>query len=93
MVRHLGDVDDEVGRCRAGRTRVPRSLVDLSRPPKNGFAHLANAVLRSLAVLKEETGETEEARRLWQEARGLDVEVDVEPGVAECEAGRLDRLA
>jgi hypothetical protein len=50
---------------------------------------LANTI-RSLAVLKDDAGETEEARRLWQEAHDLYVVIDVQPGVAES-AGRLAR--
>jgi hypothetical protein len=43
-------------------------------------------------VLKDDAGETEEARRLWQEAHDLYVVVEVQPGVAES-AARLARRA
>jgi hypothetical protein len=52
---------------------------------------LANAI-RPLAILKEATGDVEDAKRLWAEARDLYEAVDVRAGVAEC-VSRLDRLA
>jgi hypothetical protein len=52
---------------------------------------LANAV-RSLAVLKGEAPEIEEATRLWQEAHDLYATVNVAAGVAES-AARLAILA
>lgn len=51
---------------------------------------LANAI-RGLAILKEDTGVTEEAKRLWAEARSLYAAVDIKEGVAESSA-RLARL-
>jgi hypothetical protein len=48
-------------------------------------------VIRSLAVLTERSGHSEEANRLWGEAHDLYVAVDVKPGVVES-AARLARL-
>ena len=52
---------------------------------------LANAI-RSFAVLKDEVGAVEEAKRLWQEAHDLYVTGNVSAGVAES-AARLALLA
>jgi len=52
---------------------------------------LANAI-RPLAILKDDAGEVEDAKRLWEEARNLYAEADVREGVAES-AARLARLS
>ncbi|HEV7505452.1 MAG TPA: tetratricopeptide repeat protein [Thermoanaerobaculia bacterium] len=90
-VRHLGDVHYEAGRAALAELCFHEALSIYRGHPKTDPLDLANAI-RSLAVLKGDTGETEEARCLWREARDLYVAVDVEPGVAECDA-RLARLA
>ena len=51
---------------------------------------VANAV-RPLAILSEEAGDTEAARRLWEEARDLYEACGVQAGVDEC-SERLARL-
>lgn len=90
-VRHLGDVYQEAKNpelaepCYREALELYRSCADA--PPLD----LANAI-RSMAVLKGESGETEQARTLWQEARGLYAQVNVAQGVAESSA-RLARLA
>ncbi len=62
-----------------GVTRKPPSL------------DLANAI-RPLAILKDDAGEVEDAKRLWEEARDLYAAADVREGVAESVA-RLARLS
>ncbi len=52
---------------------------------------LANAI-GPMAILKDDAGEVEEARRLWEEARELYAAVNVQEGVAESSA-RLARLS
>jgi hypothetical protein len=52
---------------------------------------LANAI-RGLAILLDDSGEADEARALWQEARELYASVNVEAGVAES-SRRLAKLA
>ena len=64
--------------------------LDLYRGQNPTALELANAV-RGMAILKDETGQREEAERLWQEAHDLYVVANVPPGVAES-ARRLDRL-
>ena len=51
---------------------------------------LANA-LRPLAILKDDAGEVEAAKRLWAEARDFYAAGNVQEGVAES-SGRLTRL-
>lgn len=51
---------------------------------------LANAI-RSFAILKDDTGQTDEARNLWEEPRNLYIGVNIPQGVAES-ARRLARL-
>ena len=60
----------------------------LERPPA---LDLANAI-RPLAILKDAAGEVEEAKRLWEEAKGLYAAANVRAGIAECSA-RLFRLS
>lgn len=90
-VRHLGDVYQEAKNpelaepCYREALELYRACADA--PPLD----LANAI-RSLAVLKGETGETQQARTLWQEAHDLYAQVNVVQGVAESSA-RLARLA
>ncbi len=90
-VRHLGDLYQEghhpelAEPCYREALELYRACADA--PPLD----LANAI-RSMAVLKSETGETQQARTLWQEARDLYAQVNVAQGVAESSA-RLTRLA
>lgn len=90
-LRHLGDVHHEAHHpdlaepCYCEALELYRSCADA--PPLD----LANAI-RSMAVLKSESGETQQARTLWQEARDLYTQVNVAAGVAESSA-RLARLA
>ncbi|HEX3552590.1 MAG TPA: tetratricopeptide repeat protein [Thermoanaerobaculia bacterium] len=90
-VRHLGDVY-----CEAGCAELAEPCYHEALALYRGHDHtlpidLANAI-RSLAVLKEDAGDIEGARRLWGEARDLYAAVDVAPGVAES-AARLALLA
>ena len=91
-VRHLGDAHHDAGRAELAEPCY-REALELYRghrdaPPLD----LANAI-RSMAVLKEETGDAESARWLWEEARDLYAAVNVPEGVAESSArlAALDR--
>jgi tetratricopeptide (TPR) repeat protein len=89
-VRHLGDVYHHAGRADLTEPCYEEALT-LYRGHANPPAlDLANAI-RSMAVLKEEAGERQQARSLWSEARELYVALGVEVGVAESNA-RLARL-
>ena len=89
-VRHLGDVYRDAGdfclaaKCYTEALELYRSRSDASQ------LDVANAV-RSMAVLKQESGATEEARTLWAKARELYATAGIESGVAESSA-RLARL-
>ena len=83
-IRHLGDVQFEEGvlsdaeACYVEALALYRAAIDT---PK---LELANAV-RPLALLRQRTGQAEEAKRLWVEARDLYVAVGVAEGVHEAE--------
>jgi tetratricopeptide (TPR) repeat protein len=89
-VRHLGDVHYEAGRAWLAEPCYQEALALYRGHEHTWPLDLANAI-RSLAVLKDGAGATEEARRLWQEAHDLYLAVDVPPGIAES-AARLARL-
>jgi tetratricopeptide (TPR) repeat protein len=81
-VRHLGDIHRNEGHgeladvCYREALRIYRSHE--RTPPLD----LANAI-RGFALLKENHGETTEARSLWAEARELYAAANVHSGVAE----------
>jgi tetratricopeptide (TPR) repeat protein len=81
-IRHLGDIHQDAGRVELAEPCYIEALAPLD---------LANAI-RPLAILKDEAGDLEDARRLWEEARDLYAAVDVPEGVAESSA-RLARLS
>ena len=88
-IRHLGDVHQDAGRFGLAGPCYKEALAIYrgeSQPPP---LELANAI-RPLAMLKDELGEGDEARRLWQEAKELYEAVGVRSGVEEC-AERLGR--
>jgi hypothetical protein len=58
---------------------------------RTGQLDWANAI-RGFAILKEETGNPDDAKRLWEEARNLYEIVNVTAGVAES-SDRLARLS
>ena len=90
-VRHLGDVHHDAGRSDLAEACYREALeLYRSRPGANTL-DVANAI-RSMAVLKSEIGEVQEARRLWEEARELYAQVQILEGVSEC-ARRLAQLA
>src|SRR5258705_82111 len=82
--RSTGESTD---RCSSG---FGQRCCSYSGDGRTAFLDLANAI-RPLAILREDAGAVEEAKRLWTEARDLYAAVDVAPGVAEC-SSRLARL-
>jgi tetratricopeptide (TPR) repeat protein len=81
-VRHIGDMHRHEGRLELAATCY-REALGLYRPhAETQSLDLANAI-RGLAILKGDTGETEQARALWEEARHLYLALHVEAGVAE----------
>jgi len=90
-VRHLGDVHRDAGRAVLAEPCYHEALALYRSHKRAPPLDLANAI-RSLAVLKEDDGQIEEAARLWQEAHDIYAALDVPAGVAES-AARLARLA
>jgi tetratricopeptide (TPR) repeat protein len=89
-VRHVGDIDREAGRADVAEPCYLEALAIYRGHAQTEPLDLANAI-RPLAILRDEAGAVEEAKRLWTEARDLYAAVKVAPGVAECSA-RLARL-
>jgi tetratricopeptide (TPR) repeat protein len=90
-VRHLGDANCYARRTAQAEPCYVEALSIYRGHEQTGPLDLANAI-RSFAVLKDEVGAAEEAKRLWREAHDLYVEVNVPEGVAES-AARLALLA
>jgi tetratricopeptide (TPR) repeat protein len=90
-VRHVGDIHWEAKRASAAEPCFHEALALYATHPETPPLDLANAV-RPLALLKDDIGESEEADRLWEEAKNLYASVNVLPGVVEC-AGRLALIA
>jgi len=90
-VRHLGDVHQEAGHPGLAEPCYDEALALYRSHEATPALDLANAI-RSLAVLKDQAGANQEARRLWEEARDLYEAVNVKQGVAGSSA-RLALLA
>jgi tetratricopeptide (TPR) repeat protein len=90
-VRHLGDAYYYAGRWALAEPCYVEALSIYRHDNHSRPLDLANAV-RSLAVLKHESGASDEARRLWQEARDLYRALKASAGIAES-AARLALLA
>ena len=83
-VRHLGELHTEAGRLGEADAALTEAL-DLYRA--DGGApklDVANAV-RPMAILREEQDRTDDARRLWSEARALYLDEGIQEGVVECD--------
>lgn len=84
-VRHLGDIHRDAGHFDLAEPCYHEALSLYRSDKRTPSLDLANAV-RPLAILKENTGDFEEARRLWEETRDLYAAVNVSQGVAESSA-------
>jgi tetratricopeptide (TPR) repeat protein len=89
-VRHVGDIHQDAGRRELAEPCYAEALRLYRGDPRTRPLDLANAI-RGLALLKDNAGEADEARLLWQQARELYAAVNVEAGVAES-TRRLARL-
>jgi tetratricopeptide (TPR) repeat protein len=91
-VRHLGDVCYEAGQPQLADACYREALEVYRSHPEAAAPDVANAI-RSMAVLKGELAEVEEARHLWSEAKELYAAAGVSKGVAESvkQLARLDR--
>jgi tetratricopeptide (TPR) repeat protein len=90
-VRHLGDVYRHAHEPQLADPCYREALALYRAHPETAPLELANAI-RSMAVLKSETGASQEARALWEEAKRLYTATGVEAGVAES-SQRLAQLA
>ena len=90
-VRHLGEAHYYARHPSMAERCFVEALSIYRRHEHAPPLDLANAI-RSFAVLKQERGATEDARRLWQEAHDLYLTLNVPAGVAES-AARLALLA
>lgn len=89
-VRHLGDLHRKAGRLAAAEACYAEALAlygGQDQPPPLDHAN----ALRPMAILKEELGQVDEARTLWQRARELYGVASIEAGVDEC-TDHLTRL-
>lgn len=89
-VRHVGDIHQEGGRDGLAEPCYNEALSIYRRDNETQPLDLANTI-RPFALLKENAGEVEEAKRLWAEARDLYAVANVAQGVAES-SRRLARL-
>jgi len=90
-VRHLGEIHQESGREDLAEPCYIEALSIYRRDNQTLPLDLANTI-RPFALLKENAGEVEEAKRLWAEARDLYAIANIAPGVTES-SRRLARLA
>jgi len=89
-VRHLGDVHRELGRSDLAEPCYREALELYDAHTEASRLDVANA-LRSMAVLKEDTGAAAEAAALWKRARELYQATGIQAGVDES-TRRLARL-
>jgi tetratricopeptide (TPR) repeat protein len=89
-VRHVGDIHQDIKHDDLAAACYVEALAIYRAEPNTAPLDLANAV-RPFALLKENAGEIEEAKRLWAEARDLYAASNIPQGVAEC-SRRLRRL-
>ncbi|MGA8027382.1 MAG: tetratricopeptide repeat protein [Bryobacteraceae bacterium] len=81
-VRHVGDIQREMGRADLAEPCYREALDIYRNHARTPPLDLANAI-RGFALLNEQTGENDQARMLWEEARGLYSALDLPAGVAE----------
>ena len=81
-VRHVGDIHQDEGRRELALPYYNEALDLYRNDTRTTPLDLANAI-RGLAILKDDAGEAEESRLLWQAAMNLYTAVNVEAGVAE----------
>ncbi len=90
-IRHLGDVYRESKLPELAEPCYREALEVYSAHPEASPLDVANAI-RSMAVLKGELGERDEARRLWEDVHQRYLAEGIEAGIAESSA-RLAALS
>jgi tetratricopeptide (TPR) repeat protein len=81
-VRHLGDIRRNRGELKEAAGCYDVSLEIYRKHSETPPLDLANA-LRGYALLKAQTGDTQESARIWREAGALYESLGIEAGVAE----------
>ncbi len=81
-IRHVADIQRGLGLLDQAEPRYREALAIYRAHPETSMLDLANAI-RGLAILTFDTGKSEEAKALWQEAHDLYAAVDVQAGVNE----------
>jgi tetratricopeptide (TPR) repeat protein len=84
-IRHMGDILRHRRAVEEARACYEEALGIYRQHAETPNLDLANAV-RGFALLREEAGESEQAKSLWREARGLYETANVPQGVKESEA-------
>jgi len=82
-VRHVGDIHQDAGRDDLAEPCYVEALSIYRNNTETSPLDLANTI-RPFALLKENTGQVDEARRLWAEAKDLYTTSNVPEGVVEC---------
>ncbi|HEV3435891.1 MAG TPA: tetratricopeptide repeat protein [Gemmata sp.] len=82
-IRHLGDIHRDAKRLTQAEVCYLEALSLYRGHMDTKKLDLANAI-RPLAILKEATGNFQEATRLWREAKELYEAADIAQAVAEC---------
>jgi tetratricopeptide (TPR) repeat protein len=90
-VRHVGDILLEQGSIEQARFFFEEALSIYRQHAETSLLDLANAI-RGFALLREQAGEREQAKSLWQEARSLYGSVNIQAGVDESDR-RIARLS
>ena len=91
-VRHVGDIHQDEGRWMLAEPCYQEALSIYREQEQTAVLDLANTV-RPFAALKQQKGEIDEAKQLWNEAKDLYAAANVPEGVARAtrELARLER--
>lgn len=89
-VRHLGDILRNQGRLDLAAAKYEETLAIYRREQGTHTLDLANAI-RGYALLQGQAGNLGDAKRLWQEARNLYAQVEVQAGIDESDK-QISRL-
>lgn len=90
-IRHVADIQQGLAQLDFAELRYREALAIYRTQPETSKLDLANTI-RGLAILTFDTGRTDEAKVLWQEAHDLYSAVDVKAGINES-SRRLALLA
>ena len=82
-MRHLADLHRGAGRLDLAGFSYDEALALYRDDPRTAPLDFANA-LRGVALLRDESGDLEAGKRLWEEARALYLSVGVQEGFEEC---------